>query len=258
MKKIFLILGIIVLVLITCAVVVGFIYIGPIIKIGMEQIGPKVAQVPVKVDTVDVSIVTGSAAIKGLVVGNPAGYTSQQAISVGTVAIKMDPMSAASSKILIHSVHVESPEITFEGGLSNNNLTKILNNVTSFTKNINSANGSSVTAAPAENKPAPKIEVDDFLITGAKVHINISEVVTKDISLPDIHLTDLGKGGDGLTPADLTKAVLSAITSNTIKTVTSSVINLGQGVKGLGTSAVKTLGESVSKITGSFGGFLGK
>jgi hypothetical protein len=250
MKKIFWILGIAVLALVVIFAVVGMFYIGPIIKIGMEQVGPRVTQVSIKVDAVDVSILTGSASIKGLVVGNPQGYSTSQAISVGTIAVKMDPLSATSPKILIHSVHVESPEITFEGGLSSNNLTKILANVRGA-----SGNGSSSGAnTQAGGKSAPKIEVDDFLITGAKVDIYFSNMVNKVISLPDIHLTDLGKGTDGLTPAELTSAVLSAISSDTISAVTSTVTNLGQGVKSLGQTAV----GSVSKITSGLGGFFGK
>ena len=249
MKIISWILGIVLVVLIVVIFVVGLFYIGPIIKLGMEQIGPRVAQVSIKVDAVDVSLFSGSASIKGLIVGNPQGYATPQAISVGTVAISLDPLSVTSNKILIHSIHVESPEITFEGGVSNNNLTKILDNVNNFTKNI---------VPQSNNNPAPKIEVDDFLITGARVHIDLSNMVNKEIALPDIHLTDLGKDSNGLTPAELSSAVLKAVSSDTISAVTSTIVDLGQGVKSLGQTAVKTVGENLSKITGNLGGLLGK
>jgi len=261
MKKILLIIGIILVVLIIALGVIGMFYLGPIIKLGIEQVGPQVTQVSIKVDAVDVSPLSGSASIKGLVVGNPSGYSTPQAISVGTVAISLDPLSVTSQKILIHSIHVESPEITFEGGLSQNNLTKILNNVTSYSKSAApSSNGSSTSTDSGEtaSKPAPKIEVDDFLITGAKVHINLTGLISKDVSLPDIHLTDLGKGSDGLTPAEITKDVLGAISRDTLSTVASSVSVLGHGVKSLGVTAVKTVGENVSKITSGLGGLLGK
>jgi uncharacterized protein involved in outer membrane biogenesis len=220
MKKIFLILGI------------------GIVTLIIVEVGPKVTQVSIKVDSVDVSLLTGSAKVMGLVVGNPEGYSTPQAISVGNITVSMDPLSVTSQKIMVHSIHVESPEITFEGGLLNgNNLSKILNNVNSFSKN--GASGTNNTSA----KPAPKIEVDDFVITGAKVHITISGVVSKDISLPDIHLTDLGKGSDGLTPAELTSAVLTAIIGNTLKAVAGSSGNISQ---------------SFNNITSSLGSLLGK
>lgn len=245
MKKVFWILGIGLAVLI---VVVGIgvgMYMGPIVKIGMEDMGPKITGVSIKVDSVDVSLLSGSAQFKGLVVGNPEGYKAPQAINVSTIAVSMAPTSVLSDKIMVHSVRVESPEITFEGGLGGNNLSKILSNVNGAPKNgsTNQTNG----------KPAPKIEVDDFLITGAKVHVGLTGLGSKDLTLPlpDIHLTDLGKGSDGLTPAELTGAILKAITSDTIKAVAGSVTGLGQG-------AGATVSDGISKITSSIGGLFGK
>ena len=221
-------------VLIVVALAVGF-YLGPIAKIGMEQIGPKVMQVSIKADSLNISLLSGSATINNLVVGNPQGYSTAQSISVGTVAASLDPSSVLSNKILIRSVKVESPEITFEGSLTGNNLSKILDNVNSFTKKY----------IPDNGKPAPKIEVDDFLITGAKVHVNLSGLVSRDITLPDIHLTDLGKDSNGISPAELTGLIINAITTDTVKNVASSV---GQFSKSI----------NINKITSSLGGLLGR
>lgn len=241
MKRIFWVIGISLAVLILVVVIAVGGYLGPIIKLGMEQIGPKVTQVLIKVDTVDVALLTGSASIKGLTVGNPQGYTTPQAVHVGTVAVKLDLLSVTSSKILIQSIHIESPEITLEGGPRNNNLTKILDNVNAVTQNSGFASANTSTAEGS--KLGPKIEVDDLLITGAKVHLNLEGMVNKDITLPDIHLTDLGKDSNGLTPSQLTSAVLSAVSKDALSVVTGTVINLGQGV---------------SKISGILGGLLGK
>lgn len=255
MKKIFWTLGIGLLVLIIVVAIAVGLYIGPIVKIGMEQIGPKITQVPIKVDAVDVSLLTGSAQVKGLIVGNPNGYKTPQAISVGTVLVGVDPFSVLSDKIIVHAVHVQSAEITFEGGLVSNNLSKIMDNVNSVSKNF-----APKATTESGNKPAPKIEVDDFLITGAKVHASLTGLGGKEMTvpLPDIHLTDLGKESNGLTPAELTRAVLDAIISDTIKAVTSSATQLGHGAENLGKSAGKTVGQSVNKITNSIGGLFGK
>jgi hypothetical protein len=249
MKKLFLILAIGLIVLIMLVVLgVGF-YCGPIVKIGIEDIGPKVTQVSIKVNSVDVSLLTGSAQVKGLMVGNPTGYTAPQAFNVGTITVNMDTLSAMSNKILIHSVKVESPEITFEAGLGGTNLSKIMANVNAVAKN----------GVPQDNnKPAPNIEVDDLLITGAKVHVILRGLVGKEIPLPDIHLTDLGKGSNGLTPADLTRAVLDAILKDTVSAVASSANILGQSVEGLGKTATQTVGGGVSSITNSISGLFGK
>jgi hypothetical protein len=164
-----------------------------------------------------------------------------------------------SDKIVVRSVRVEAPEITFEGNpLGANNLSKIMDNVNASTK----SGGPADTNAPpaAGQKPAKKIEVDDFLITGGKVHVSITGMGGKEMTLPlpDIHLTDLGRGEGGLTPAELTKRVLSAITTSTLKTVASAATDIGKGVQNLGKDAGKAAGESVNKVTKGIGGLFKK
>ena len=87
MKKNLFVVGIgLVVLMIVGSVVVG-IFIGPIIKTGVETLGPKITQVSIKVDAVDLSVLTGAAKVKGLIVGNPSGYKTAEAIKLGTAAV---------------------------------------------------------------------------------------------------------------------------------------------------------------------------
>ena len=133
-KKILWGLVIVLVVLIVVAVIVAGLFLGNIVKAGMETVGPKITQVPIKVDAVHLSLLTGSAKIEGLVVGNPEGYKTAQAISVGVAAVGVKPLSVLSDKIVVRSIEVRNPEITFEGNpFSGNNLTKIRDNVNAAT-----------------------------------------------------------------------------------------------------------------------------
>jgi len=231
-------------------IVVGF-FLGTIVKTGMETVGPKITQVSIKVDAVNLSLLTGSARVKGLVVGNPEGYKTPQAISVGSAAVGVNPFSVLSDKIVVRSVRVEAAEITFEGGLGGNNLSKIMQNVNAGSKSGGPA--STNTTARAGNEPGRKIEVDDFLITGAMVHVNLTGMSGKEMTLPlpDIHLTNLGKGNAGITATDLTRRVLGAITTATIKVVGSATTDFGKG-------SGKAVGEGMNKITSGVGGLFKK
>jgi hypothetical protein len=259
MKKILWIIGIgLVVLIIVAGLAVGF-FLGPIVKAGIETVGPKITQVSIMVDAVDVSLLTGSAGVKGLVVGNPDGYKTPNAISVGTAAVGVNPLSVLSDKIVVRSIHVESPEITFEGGLGGNNLSKIMDNVNGMAQQ----GGPVSTNAAGKPKPAKKIEVDDFLITGAKVHGTLvllggKELTLPSLTIPEIHLTDLGKGSDGLTPTELTRAVLSAITSATVKVVTGAATDLGKNLGNVGQDAGKAVDSGVDKLKSGLGGLLGK
>lgn len=257
MKKILLIIAVVLLVFIIAVVVVAAAYLGPIVKVGIENIGPPMTKVPVTVDAVSVSPLAGSLQVKGLVVGNPPGYNTLYAISVGTVSVKVDPWSLLSKKVIIHSIRLVSPQITFEGGLLGNNLGRILSNV-----NAASRNPSSSAQAPVHpgSKPAANVEIDDFLVTGAKVHVSPTGLGGRELTLPlpDIHLTDLGKNGAGLTPVEMTRIILGAITADTVKSVSSSIADLKNGVRTLEGSFDKGAGKGFNAITNTIGNLLGK
>jgi uncharacterized protein involved in outer membrane biogenesis len=248
-KKILWGVGIVVLILVVITALILGVFLDKIVKAGVETVGPKIVQVPITLEEIKLSLLTGSAKVKGLVVGNPEGYKTPFAISVGTASVGVNPFSILTDKIVVRSIQVQNPEITFEGGLSGNNLGKIMDNLNEVAK----GGGPVSTNKTAGSKPAKKIEVDDFLITGAKVHVSLTGFGGKEMTLPlpDIHLTNLGKGSDGLTATDLTKAVLQAISSATIKAVAAGATDIGKGVEKLGDAGV-------DKIKQGIGGLFGK
>jgi len=246
MKKILWIGVIGILALVVIGLIVTVTFLNGIVKTGVETIGPKLTGVSITLDKVNIGILTGSAKVEGLVVGNPAGYKAPSAISVGQAEVGVNPLSVLSDKIVVRTVHVIAPEITFEGNplTGNNNISKILDNLNAAAK-AGAAPATNQTATAAA-KPAKKLEVDDFLISDAKVHFN---GVT--LPLPPVHLTNLGTGPDGITAADLSKQVFSDLTSAIIKAVASSATDIGK-------DAEKGAAESVNKIKSSIGSLFGK
>ena len=223
MKKLEKIFWSVVLILAVLAIIVAVVasmFLGDIVKKGVQTVGPRITKVSVNVDEVRLTLLTGSASVKGLVVGNPEGYHTPQAISAGMISVGVNPMSVLSDKIVVRSLHVESPEITFEGGLGGNNLSKSLDNVTASARNPQQTSAVS-TNAPAQTKPSKKLEVDDLLITGAKVHVSLTDLGGKEMTLPlpPIHLANLGKNPEGITTTELTRSVLDAIVTATLKVI---------------------------------------
>jgi hypothetical protein len=260
MKKLEKIFWSVVLILVVLAIIgaiVASVFLGDIVKKGVETVGPKITQVSVKVDEVHLTLLTGSASVKGLVVGNPEGYQSPQAISAGMISVGVNPLSVLSDKIVVRSLHVESPEITFEGGLGGNNLSKILDNVNASARTT-SKTGAVSTNAPAQTNPSRKLEVDDLLITGAKVHVSLTDLGGKEMTLPlpPIHLANLGKNPEGITTTELTRSVLDAIVTATLKAVSKAGIekNAGNLLKGAGHNA----GAGTSNVIKGLDKLLGK
>jgi uncharacterized protein involved in outer membrane biogenesis len=251
MKKLLfrILIGLVILVVV--AIIVVAMVLDSAIKKGVETAGPQLTQVSVKLDSVHLSLLSGSASIKGLVVGNPEGYKSPHAISFGTASVAVSPRSLLSDKIVVKSVRVEAPDITYELGSGGNNLKKILANVEAAT---GGGTASGDKSKPGQPRPGKKIQVDDFVLTGAKVRVGATALGgTTAITLPDIHLTNLGKDSDGITPAELTKKVLGAITES----VTAAAVgDLGKGAvdaaKGVGKTATESVGKTTKGITDLF------
>ena len=252
-KVILIILAVLMVLLVVAALVVGS-QLGNIVKSGMETFGPKITQTTLKVDAVTVSLLSGSAGVKGLVLGNPEGYQAPQSISVGNAAVSLVPGSVLSDKIVIRSIEVRAPEITFEGNpFGENNLNKIEANVNAMNPPANKP----APAAAAEKKPGKKLEVDKFSITDAKVHVRLAGKELT-LTLPPIELTDLGKGPDGITAGDLTQKVLSQVTADTIKAVASEATKLGKDAANTAKDVLKDAGGSVDKLKKGVGGLFGK
>lgn len=213
-----------------------------IVKKTVEIYGPQMTRTSVTMDAIHFSLLTGSAKVKGLAVGNPAGYKTPQAISVGTIAVGVDPLSIFSKKVVIRSIRLESPEITFEGGLGGNNLSQLLDNV----KSAGRSSGTLSTNAATQPKSEKNYEVDDLLVTGAKVRVVLTGMAQpQEMTLPEIQLRDLGTGSEGITAADLTRRVLSSIDTAAIEAVAADAVQLGKSA-----ATLKQAGENAGKQTG--------
>lgn len=225
----------VVLLIIVAVVAIGF-FLDSIIKKGIETVGPPITQTTVAVDSVGLSFVGGSASLKGLKVGNPAGYKNPMAIEADLVSISLKPSSVMSDKVIIQSIRMEGPRIDVEGSPSDNNLTKILANVQS------AAGGSSGTKK--DGGTSKKLQVDDLVISGGKLSLTLQLLGNKTVTMamPDVHLQNLGQGPEGITPEALTKEMITAITGNVTKVALEAVKNIG----GIATDAVKNIGQGAA------------
>jgi len=108
------------------------------------------------------------------------------------------PRSVFSDKVHVKEVRVESPEITFEGGLKGNNLSRLLDNVQAATGSSDKPG-----ATAKEKSSSKKLQVDDFVLSGGKINLSVDAGPlggkSATVLLPEIRLTNLGSGPDGIT-----------------------------------------------------------
>lgn len=255
MKKLVVRIAIVVVVLLIAAVIGATLFLDSIVKKGVETVGPQITRTDMKLEGVSLSAFSGSGELKGFVMGNPEGFKAESAMKVGQVQVGVKPLSVFGDKIHVTHVRVIAPEITFEATGLNvraNNLSKILENVQAV------AGGTATTepkpeakSEPAESGPSKKLQVDDFLLSNARVQITSTSLggKTANVTIPDIHLTNLGTGPDGITAAELTKKILDELVPAIITAAQKALGDLGKGATELLKGTGENTGDAVNKAT---------
>ncbi|MCC6611536.1 MAG: hypothetical protein IT515_17925 [Burkholderiales bacterium] len=175
-----------------------------VVKRAIEAYVPDIIGAEVKVAAVKLAPASGEGTVTGLVIGNPKGFKSPRAVSVGTVDIAIDPATVTKRVVVVRRIAVASPAITYEAGRNGSNFDVMRRNV-----------------EQRVGKPAPKARgaetrliVERLTIRGATVNY-VPELpvrgATISYSLPDIALANVGKRQGGVTPDELTKIVVDAL-----------------------------------------------
>lgn len=223
------------------AVAALFLSLNSIVKNGVTSFGPEVIKAPIQLDGVSISALSGSGEIRGLVIGNPEGFKTPNAVKLGTASLQVKPMSLLGDKIVVQSIKADGAEITFEGSLSGSNLSKIQENVDAYVASLLGP------AGKEEKKPATpgkKLQVDELVISNAKINLSMTILGGKSatVPLPDIKLTGLGQGEQGVTPAEVIKVVLKEVMTKTTEAVGGFLSGAGKAL----TDAAKNVGGAAA------------
>ena len=208
MKTLFKILGVVVVLLVVAFFAASF-FIGSIVKNAVNTAGPKMTGTKVEVQSVGLSIFTGSCTIKGLVVGNPEGFQKENAFYLGKIDAKVSIPSLFGDHIIVEKMVIESPEVYFEGGIGSNNFQTLLANVEKNTSG-GTKTPSAKPDAPEEQGEAKemKIEIRHFSLSGVKLTAAVTGLKEGSITVPTIELNDVGTKEGGVTPAQAAVSVL--------------------------------------------------
>lgn len=227
----------------------GWSQLGNLVKFGIEQGTLPVVQTSVSVRHVNVSPFSGSGLIEDFQIGNPKGFTGPYALRIGRAEVGLDLNSVSADKVVIQHIRITDPEINLEAGLGGTNLKHIADNAMNFvSQQTTPAGNAAVPAADGKPKKSVKLQVNELLITGAKLSASAAGVVPgadARMTLPEIRLTNLGTGATGITPAELMALILRQLNTEAVKASASGALkNMLQG----GADKLKTDG-----IKGLFG-----
>jgi hypothetical protein len=267
MKKVF--IGLAVLLAIIIGVVIYVMgSLDSIIKAAVETYGSEITQADVSLDKVKIEPTSGEGALTGLTVGNPKGFKSDSAFRLGEVSVALDIATVTEDTIVIREIVIDSPEITYELGAGGDNLRALQKNVDDYAAQFASEGGSEE-ASSADSGGGPKLVIENLYVRGGKIEAVIPGLGGEKklgASLPEIHLSNIGKDDGGATPGEVVKKVMSAVTSGAGKAVAALNIDAVKGLAKEGVGAAKetvgaakdTVKKGVSGITGGVKSLFGK
>lgn len=248
MKTLFKLLIALVLV-IAIVVGVGIFYLDSGIKKAVETFGPQYTQTEVSLGRANLSPWSGKGSLHNLMVANPEGFEAAHAVSLGEISVEVDTDSVGSDPIVISSLRIIAPEITFEQGKSGSNLQRLQRNIEQ-----SAGSSSSSETDTKEAGEATKLIIKDLLISGGQIHYSNSLLAGKtiDIPLPEIRLTGIGEKSNGASGAEIAEQLLAAINTGAVSAVSQS-----GALKDVGKQLEQSLNEGKSKLEESLGDFKG-
>ncbi len=258
----------VVVVAIVVGVYVLYSSLGGIIQAAVEEVGSEATQASVKLDGVDLDIASGKGALKGFTVGNPKGFETPAAFKLGAVSLQVDAATVTGNPIVIKEIIIDKPEITYELGAAGSNIDAIKRNVDAYAGKFAGKSASQSAGKKTEAKAegdGTKVVIEHLYVRGGRVNVSSALLKGKEMgaTLPDIHLTDIGKDKGGATPAEVAKKVIDSMTAEIGGAMSSIGIgktldSLQQTLGGAAGKAVGELGKSGAATTGAAKDAVGK
>jgi len=247
MKKVLLYTGIIFVVL---AVVVIF-FASQVVKNAINTAGPIALGVPVTVEDVRAYPLRGVINIKNLVVGNPEGFKTDSLFNMGVLNVEISTASLFSDTIIVKTIEIVAPEITYEMKLGGSNIGALQESLAGDKEPAEKESEEVV----EEKSGGKKVIIEKFLITDGKVKLSLPGMLgtAVPLPLPKVELLDIGKEKEGASSADVIKKVIGAVLGAVTEVVTSSGKLLGDGAKAVGDGVTAVGGAAVDGV-GAVGG----
>ncbi len=217
---------------------------GNLIERGIETLGPEYLGTGVHVDRVELSLVEGSGDLIGLQIDNPDGYEGPYVMRLGQIGVVLDTDHLSQELVVIKEMRIDGAELAVISGVlsgKKTNLQTIMDNLDAAAK---SEGGGLDEGSDGSDM---KIIIDRFAFTNAKASVSSEVLGELELSIADVHLTDIGRKTNGATVGEALRQILRPV----YQSVSREMLSQGFDLEGVETSVKK---QAVEKLTEKLGG----
>ena len=215
----------------------------PIIRIATCKVGSFLTGTEVKLDKFS-STLSGYVSLQGFSVGNPKGYSKNNAIEFKEIIVSVNIGSLLTDMIKVEQIFVTGMKVNFESNLTESNLGKIQSNLNAITNSgkEESPDGKEETDKNAEAKKILIVKLDATDNFVAFTSSTLSQTVS--IPLPPAHLTDIGGKPVSETLGELVNILIASV-GNAATSVGGAVGNAFSQTGSAVTKGAKDLGKGI-------------
>lgn len=216
-----------------------------IVKSGIEKYGSRAVGTAVTVKSVRIGLKEGRAAVRGLTVANPEGFSGKNAFTLGEIGAAIDVHSIVEDVKIIDSITVLEPEILVEmNGDRTFNLNVILDNLSRSAPSSKEKTGAQSTEEADQKrltKEEPLLIIRNVLFRNGIIRGRLEFGGDREtvLRLPNVQMRNLG-APDGATPTELTRQIIGELSRRALAEVRKKAVSAATDkVKNEAESAVR-------------------
>lgn len=186
------IVGVLFLLLVIAIVILTF-TLDKIVCKGVSTIGSTLTGTEVKLEKFSLSLFKGQVEIGGFSVANPEGYKTKHAIVVKRLFVDLDTSTVLSNEIVVKEISLSGVAISYEQGLTGNNLFDIKNHLEKMTASdkpkAEPAKTEEKEPAAEPGKPEKKVKVTVINYTDGSITVAAKSDLVPAVTVPMVNLT---------------------------------------------------------------------
>lgn len=217
MKIVKILAGIVILLIIVIAagLYFGLSNLNGLVEDVIESSGSKTLQTAVNVGGVNIELLDGKGAINNLSIANPKGFSNNNIASIGNATLQIDVKSLANKVKVIKQISIDGVKLRAEQkGITDTNIKALLDNMKSTSGKTNNT---------ASNDSSEQVDVrlmvESLRFGESEIVLETEQFGGKTITLPAYTQNNIGNKTTGLTPDQLSEAIVSNLMRKAEKAV---------------------------------------
>ena len=219
-------------------------FVDGVVERGTEWLGGEVLGAPVTLGSYDFSFPERRLILRGVVINNPVGFQTSEAVTIDRVLLIINPSSLVRTAWVLDTLEMSGIQVTWEGSTRGSNITTLQRRAESY-----------MAGAGVESEKTERWIIRSMIITDSKLRLSATMMHGKalDVKLADIKDRDVGEEEGGISTEEVMKMVVAPFFRSIRHTVTA--VGIGTAIGGpLGgaiaipvTGGVKKVGGAVRK-----------